>query len=47
MCAPDAALFESGEQDYARRKTMTEKCIDQTVTREKAKIRKCTSEDSV
>ena len=42
------ALFESGEQDYARkRRDNSEKCIDQTVTGEKAKIRKYTSKDTV
>ena len=35
-CAPASALFESGARDYARKgEATTEKCIDQTVTREK------------
>ena len=46
-CALDSAQFEYGKRDYARRtKATTEKCIDQTATGEKAKIRKCTSKDS-
>ena len=47
-CAPDLALFESGARDNARKgEATTEKCIDQTVTKEKAKIRQCTSQNSV